>query len=262
MILLIACKLGTETMNKKIIEVNELGVSYRMPDEPIAGVKDFFVKALKSRLRVVDFWALRDVSFSVEKGESLGILGVNGAGKSTLLKVIARVLAPKEGRVVVRGRVFPLLELGAGFHLDLSGHENIYLYGNILGFSNGDITKMYDEIVEFSELSEFLHAPLRAYSSGMVTRLGFAIATAVQPDILLADEILSVGDAAFQEKCMKRMNEYLSNGTTILYVSHSPESVRRICKKGLWLERGKVKMYGDATDVAVAYGGGERVITS
>lgn len=240
-------------MNNIAVSVQDLGINFRLPSEPISGAKEFFIKSVQRKIKINTFWALRHVSFELEKGSSIGVMGRNGAGKSTLLKAVARVLTPKEGRVVVHGKVFPLLELGAGFNLDLTGHENIYLYGNILGFSNGEITQMYDEIVDFSELGGFIHVPLRSYSSGMVTRLAFAIATAVQPDILLADEILSVGDVAFQEKCMKRMNYYLEHGTTIMYVSHSAESVKKICEKGLWLDHGKVKMIGSADEVAVAY---------
>ena len=240
-------------MGEKAVIIQDLGICYRMPSEPIVGAKDFFVKALKRRIKMNSFWALRHVSFELDHGDSIGILGRNGAGKSTLLKAVARVLSPKEGRVIVCGKVFPLLELGAGFSYDLTGHENIYLYGNILGFTNNEISRMYDDIVEFSEVSQFIHVPVRSYSTGMVARLAFAIATARQPEILLADEILSVGDAAFQEKCMERMNYYLANGTTILYVSHSADSVKKICKKGLWLENGEVRMLGDAASVSGAY---------
>lgn len=238
---------------EKIIEVENLGICYKIPSENFYGTKDFFVKVIKRRISMRTFWALRNVSFSVERGSSLGIIGRNGAGKSTLLKAIARVLVPIEGRVRVIGKVFPLLELGAGFHPDLSGQENIYLYGNIIGFSNQEINKMFDEIVEFSELQDFINLPIRSYSTGMVARLAFSIATSVQPNILLADEILSVGDAAFREKCTKRMEHYLEHGTTILYVSHSADSIKSICRKGLWLDRGKVMMFGDAEEVASAY---------
>ena len=240
-------------MNNITINIQDLGISFRLPSEPVSGAKEFFIKSVQRKIKINTFWALRHVSFELEEGSSIGIMGRNGAGKSTLLKAVARVLTPKEGRVVVHGKVFPLLELGAGFNLDLTGHENVYLYGNILGFSNKEISRMYDEIIDFSELGSFIHVPLRSYSSGMVTRLAFAIATAVQPDILLADEILSVGDVAFQEKCMKRMNYYLEHGTTIMYVSHSAESVKKICEKGLWLDHGEIKMVGSADEVAAAY---------
>lgn len=235
------------------IETEDLGIRFKLPTEPISSTKELFVKAAKRKIKLHDFWALRHVSFKLEKGSSIGIMGRNGAGKSTLLKVIARVLTPKAGRIVVRGKVFPMLELGAGFVMELTGHENIYLYGNILGLNNALVTKLYDSIVDFSELGDFIHAPMRSYSSGMIARLAFATATAVQPDILLADEILSVGDASFREKCMKRMEKFLENGTTIVFVSHSAETVKNICKAGLWLDHGLVKMMGTSEAVADAY---------
>lgn len=241
-------------MNQNIaIQTEDLGICFKMPSEPISGTKELFIKIAKKRIKINTFWALRHVNLSLNEGESIGIMGKNGAGKSTLLKAIARVLTPKEGRVYVRGKVFPMLELGAGFNMELTGHENIYLYGNILGLTNEKVTQLYDSIVEFSELREFIHSPLRSYSTGMVARLAFATATAVQPDILLADEILSVGDKDFQDKCMDRMRSYLNNGTTIVFVSHSPNSVKQICKKGLWLEHGQVRMTGNAEEVADAY---------
>lgn len=238
---------------KIAIHTENLGICFRMPTEPISGTKDLFVQAVQKKIHISEFWALRNISFDLERGNSIGIMGRNGAGKSTLLKVIARVLIPKEGRIVVRGKVFPMLELGAGFNPDLTGHENIYLYGNILGLTNDEVTHLYDEIVDFSEISGFIHAPLRSYSSGMVARLAFATATAVQPDLLLADEILSVGDVAFQEKCLARMKGYLANGTTIVFVSHSADTVKEICNTGLWLEHGTIKMFGSAEEVADAY---------
>ncbi len=235
------------------IHADNLGICFRMPTEPISGTKDLFVRAVQKKIHINKFWALRNISFDLERGNSIGIMGRNGAGKSTLLKVIARVLTPKEGRIVVRGKVFPMLELGAGFNPDLTGHENIYLYGNILGLTNDEVTRLYDGIVDFSEIGSFIHAPLRSYSSGMVARLAFATATAVQPDLLLADEILSVGDAAFQEKCLARMKGYLSSGTTIVFVSHSADTVKEICNTGLWLEHGQAKLFGSAAEVADAY---------
>ncbi len=235
------------------IKAENLGIYFRMPTEPISGTKELLIQAVKRKIKINHFWALRHVSFELKCGESIGIMGRNGAGKSTLLKAIARVLIPKEGRIIVRGKVFPMLELGAGFVPDLTGHENIYLYGNILGLKNAEVSKLYDEIVDFSELGDFIYAPLRSYSSGMVARLAFATATAVQPDLLLADEILSVGDAPFQEKCIHRMMHYLSHGTTIVFVSHSAETVKKICSRGLWLEHGTIKMSGTAEEVADAY---------
>lgn len=246
---------GLESIMSQLncIQLNDLGISFRLPTEQIRSTKDFFIQATQRKIKINTFWALRHISLELEQGGSLGVMGKNGAGKSTLLKAIARVLIPKEGRIIVRGKVFPMLELGAGFVYELTGHENIYLYGNILGLSNQKVTQLYDSIVDFSELGDFIHAPLRSYSSGMVARLAFATATAVQPDILLADEILSVGDINFQEKCMDRMMNYLHNGTTIVFVSHSAESVKKICRQGLWLENGGMKMSGSAEEVAEAY---------
>ncbi len=235
------------------ITTKDLGIRYRIPTERINGTKDFVIKKLKNRLIMEDLWALRHITISVARGSSLGVMGKNGSGKSTLLKAIARVLTPIEGRIIVRGHVFPLLELGAGFISELTGLENVYLYGNLLGLSNEEISKLYPDIMAFSEIGDFIHSPLRSYSSGMVARLAFSIATAVQPDILLADEILSVGDASFQSKCMERMNYYLSHGTTIIFVSHSSEQVKKVCQYGLWLDHGIQKMYGDAEEIANAY---------
>lgn len=241
-------------MNQQLaIHTENLGVRFRIPTEPISGTKELFIKAIKRKFIIDEFWALRNISFDLERGKSIGIMGRNGAGKSTLLKVISRVLAPKEGRIIVHGTVSPMLELGAAFVPDLTGHENIYLYGNILGLTNRQVTSLYDEIVDFSELGSFIHAPLRSYSSGMIARLAFATATAVQPDLLLADEILSVGDAPFKEKCIKRMEYYLNHGTTIVFVSHDAKTVKEICNRGLWLDHGVVKLCGSADEVADAY---------
>ena len=194
-----------------------------------------------------------DVSFDVKKGEILGIVGANGAGKSTLLKVIAGILKPTNGTVQISGTIVPMLELGSGFDLELTGRENIFLNGAILGYSQDFLREKYDEILEFSELGDFIHSPLRNYSSGMVTRLAFSIATVVKPDILIVDEILSVGDAAFQKKSKNRMMELMNGGTTVLLVSHSSEQVTEICNKAVWLQKGKMMMYGEAGEVCRAY---------
>ena len=238
---------------KKAIIVRDLGVRFRIPVSRGTDTKDIVIRKLSQKDPMKDIWALRNINFDLDIGTSIGIIGRNGAGKSTLLKVIARVLKPIEGRIIVQGKVFPLLELGAAFMSELSGRENIYLYGNLLGYTNDQITEMYEEIVAFSELEEFVETPIRQYSSGMTARLAFAIATAVQPEILLADEILSVGDALFREKCMKRMDGYLGTGTSVVFVSHSIEQVRRICQYALWIEKGQQIMFGPADEVCEAY---------
>lgn len=238
---------------KKAIIARDLGVRFRIPVSRGTDTKDIVIRKLSQKDPMKDIWALRNINFDLDIGTSIGIIGRNGAGKSTLLKVIARVLKPIEGRIIVQGKVFPLLELGAAFMSELSGRENIYLYGNLLGYTNDQITEMYEEIVAFSELEEFVETPIRQYSSGMTARLAFAIATAVQPEILLADEILSVGDAPFREKCMKRMDGYLGTGTSVVFVSHSIEQVRRICQYALWIEKGQQIMFGPADEVCEAY---------
>ncbi|OJU81842.1 MAG: hypothetical protein BGO10_08120 [Chlamydia sp. 32-24] len=191
-----------------------------------------------------DFWSLKDVSFDIQEGDKLGIIGRNGAGKSTLLKLLSRIMVPTSGIIKIKGRVASLLEVGVGFHLELTGRENIYLNGAILGMTKKEITKKFDEIVEFGEIASFLETPVKRYSSGMYAKLGFAIAAHVDPDILIVDEVLAVGDLAFQKKCLKKMNELGTQGRTILFVSHDPGSVLSLCNKGLYLEKGKVKNFG------------------
>jgi ABC-type polysaccharide/polyol phosphate transport system ATPase subunit len=212
--------------------------------ERIPSLKEYTIRRLKRNLAFQDFWALNKVTFQVARGEFFGIIGPNGAGKSTLLKVIARVLHPTAGRVRVRGRVCPLLELGAGFDPELTGRENIFLNGTILGFTRRNLESRQNRIIEFAGLRDFIDAPLRTYSSGMVARLGFAIVTDEKPDILIIDEILSVGDAEFQEKSAKRMNEFLHSGTTILLVSHSLADIRRFCQRVIWLQHGNLMAEG------------------
>ena len=215
--------------------------------------KEYLVQMIKGKIKYEEFWALKDVSFEVKKGEVLGIVGHNGAGKSTLLKVISGILKPTRGELNVNGTVVPMLELGSGFDFDLTGRENIFLNGAILGYSEKFLKEKYDEIVAFSELGKFIEVPLRNYSSGMVVRLAFSIATVVNPDILIVDEILAVGDAAFQEKSKKRMLELMGGGTTVLFVSHSLDQIREMCDRVLWLDHGQVKMYGDSQSVCDAY---------
>ena len=240
-------------MSKAMIEVSDVSMRFRMNTERILSLKEFVTTALRGKLHYKEFTALDHVSFSVRKGETLGLIGRNGAGKSTMLKVISGILKPTEGRVTCRGNIVPMLELGSGFDMELTGRENIFLNGAILGYDEEFLKEKYDEIVEFSELGQFIHVPIRNYSSGMMARLAFSVASVVNPEILIVDEILSVGDAAFQEKSRARMTEMMGGGTTVLFVSHNMEQVREMCSRVLWLEHGTVKMIGAADEICDAY---------
>ncbi len=238
---------------KEVIRLERVGVCYRVPSERILSFKEYAIRWLQRRITSREFWALKEVTFSVHQGETFGLIGANGAGKSTLLKVVARVIRPTEGRVVVVGHVAPLLEFGAGFHPDLTGRENIYLNGAILGFSRKEMEAKLERIVDFAELWDFIDAPIRTYSSGMSARLGFAIATDIEPDVLLVDEVFSVGDEAFRRKSEARMREFRERGTTIMFVSHSMESVKELCHRVAWIDHGHVKAVGYPEEVINAY---------
>lgn len=240
-------------MSKTMIEVSDVSMRFRMNSDRIMSLKEFVTTALRGKLDYQEFTALDHVSFSVKRGETLGLIGRNGAGKSTMLKVISGILKPTEGSVTCRGNVVPMLELGSGFDMDLTGRENIFLNGAILGYSEEFLLDKFDEIVEFSELGQFIGVPIRNYSSGMLARLAFSIATVVQPEILIVDEILSVGDAQFQEKSKKRMLELMGGGTTVLFVSHNLGQIQEMCDHVLWLEQGAVKMSGTTQDVCPIY---------
>ena len=214
-----------------MIEVKNVSMSFRLSQDRIQSIKEYLVTLAKGKLKYKEFWALKNVSFTVRPGEVLGIIGRNGAGKSTILKVISGILKPTEGSVSVRGNIVPMLELGSGFDFDLTGRENIYLNGSILGYSSHFLDEKYDEIVSFSELGEFIEMPIRNYSSGMMMRLAFSIATVVNPEILIVDEILAVGDEAFQRKSRQRMLELMGGGTTVLFVSHSLDQIREMCDR-------------------------------
>ena len=237
----------------KMIEVNDVSVRFRMPGDRVSSLKEFFVQMLKRKIVFHEFEALKSVSFEVRRGEVLGLIGHNGAGKSTLLKVISGILKPASGTVRLYGNVVPMLELGSGFDMEMTGRENIFLNGAIMGYSEAFLKEKYDEIVAFSEIGDFIDVPLRNYSSGMIARLAFSIAAVVEPEILIVDEVLSVGDANFQEKSKKRMTELMGGGTTVLFVSHNLEQIREMCDRVLWLEHGTVKMYGNAQQVCDAY---------
>lgn len=240
-------------MGEPVIQLENIAVQYRSPSEKIPSFKEFAIRWIQGKIRYEYFWALKGVSVDIREGEVFGIIGPNGAGKSTLLKVVARVLRPTRGRVRVRGLVAPLLELGAGFDYELTGRENIYLNGAVLGLSKKELDSRLDHIVEFSGLREFVDAPLRTYSSGMVARLGFSVATERRPEVLIVDEILGVGDTDFQNKSLERIRQFQRQGTTILLVSHSLDSVTQMCSRAVWLDRGEKVAEGSAPEMVGRY---------
>lgn len=233
--------------------LEDVSVRYRVPHEHLVSLKEYAIRRLQRRIAYRDFWAIRNVKLTIQAGEALGIVGRNGSGKTTLLKVIARVLRPTTGRVYVKGRIAPLLELGAAFHPELTGRENVYLNATLLGHPRREIGARFNAIVDFAELEEFIDAPLRTFSSGMVMRLGFAVATAWEPDVLLVDEVLAVGDEAFQQKCRARMEAFSRNGATLLLVTHSLALVQQLCTQAIWLDHGEVRASGLPTQVISAY---------
>ena len=235
------------------LDIDHVSMRFNLSSEKVDSIKEYFIKMIKSELMFQEFWALRDVSFQVKKGERVGILGMNGAGKSTLLKIIAGVMKPSEGSVTVNGKIAPLLELGAGFDKQYTGAENIYLYGSMLGYTKEFIDKKFKDIVKFSELGDFINVPLKNYSSGMKARLGFSVATVVEPEILILDEVLSVGDAKFRRKCERRLKGMFDKGVTVLFVSHSTQQVLRMCDRGILLEGGQLIARGSAKDVVSFY---------
>ncbi len=238
-----------------IITVEHVSMRFSLSSEKFDSIKEYIIKSLKKQVSYDEFWALQDVSFEVGRGDSVGLIGLNGSGKSTMLKTIAGVLKPTKGKVSVRGTVAPLIELGAGFDMDLTAYENVFLNGALLGYNHKQMEGFYDDIVEFSELSEFMNVPVKNFSSGMISRLAFAIATIGTPDILIVDEVLSVGDFRFQKKCQERIQRMRDSGTTILFVSHSISQVQQVCNKIIWLEKGHLKMQGDAKEVCRIYQG-------
>ncbi len=236
-----------------MVEVEHVSMKFNLSSEKFDSFKEYVIKSLKNQVSFEEFWALRDVSFEVMKGDALGLIGLNGSGKSTMLKTIAGVLKPTEGSVRVNGSVAPLIELGAGFDMDLTARENVFLNGALLGHSRKEMESFYDDIVSFSELENFMNVPVKNFSSGMVSRLAFSIATIGVPDILIVDEVLSVGDFRFQEKCERRIQAMADQGTTILFVSHSIAQVKKICDKIAWLESGQLKRFGSAEEICKEY---------
>ncbi len=240
------------------VELRNIEMHFNMSKEKLESLKEYFLKLVKRQLRFEDFVALDNISFDIKKGDVFGIVGLNGCGKSTTLKIISGILKPTKGTVETAGTIAPLIELGAGFDMELTARENIYLNGSVLGYSRKFMDEKFDEIVEFSEMRDFLDVPMKNYSSGMVARIGFAIATVTTPDILIVDEILAVGDFLFQQKCEERINAMMNDDTTVIIVSHSIEQIERLCKHCVWLEKGKIKMIGDAAEVCNAYKNSER----
>ena len=236
-----------------MIDVDHVSIRFNLSNQKVDNLKEYFVKLLKKQLMFQEFFAVKDVSFKVHAGEAWGLIGTNGSGKSTMLKAISGILAPYKGSITVNGSVAPLIELGAGFDQELTARENIFLNGCVLGHTEKFMKEHFDEIVDFAETHQFLDSPLKNYSSGMRARLGFSIATMVKPDILIVDEILAVGDYKFRQKCEKRMKELLSGGTTLLYVSHSIDEVKRLCDHALWIDKGVERMQGNAIEVCDAY---------
>ena len=237
------------------IRVSDVSMMFHMHKEKIDNLKEYVIRLARRKVGYTEFWALRDISFTVQPGERLGVLGFNGAGKSTLLKVIAGVMKPTQGTVEIHGVVAPLLELGAGFDMNYSGRENIFLYGAKMGYSRKYIQERYEEILEFSELKDFIDAPVKNYSSGMRARLGFSIATAVEPEVLIVDEVLSVGDAKFRNKSEAKIQSMFDKGVTVLFVSHNTAQVRSLCNTAILLDKGRIVAQGGADEVCDVYDG-------
>lgn len=238
---------------KVIVQVDDVTIRFNLANQKVDNLKEYVIKALKKQLRFQEFFAVKNVSFQVREGEAWGLIGVNGSGKSTMLKTISGILKPYQGNVTVGGSIAPLIELGAGFDPDLTARENIFLNGCVLGHTRKFMQEHFDEIVDFAEIHKFLDSPIKNYSSGMRARLGFSIATMVKPDILIVDEVLAVGDYKFRQKCEQRMKELLAGGTTLLYVSHSIDEVRRLCDHAIWLDKGVARMQGEVNAVCDAY---------
>ena len=240
-------------MGEIVIKVQDVSMHFNLMEEKVDSLKEYFMKLIKGKLLYNDFIALQHVSFTVDKGEILGLIGLNGAGKSTLLKILAGVLAPTTGKVMVKGKIAPLIEVGAGFDPELTARENIFLNGAILGHSEAYMKEHFQEIIDFAELQQFVDVPVKNFSSGMYARLGFSIATMVQPDILIVDEVLSVGDYRFQEKCEQRIRKMIEKGVTIIMVSHDNDLIQKLCTKVVWLDHGKVKAIGDTQEICSEY---------
>ena len=240
-------------MTKPIIEVKDVSMRFNLAEEKTDTIKEYILKLIKGKLHFNEFWALRNISFSVMPGEAVALIGRNGSGKSTLLKLIAGVMSPSSGKITVNGEIAPLIELGAGFDMDLTGRENIFLNGAVMGFDRKFMQEHFEEILDFSELREFIDVPVKNYSSGMIARLGFSIATITKPEILIVDEVLAVGDENFQAKCEAKIQELLSNNTTLLFVSHNSQKVQEICTRAIWLDAGNMMIDASSKEACEAY---------
>lgn len=236
-----------------VIQLKSVSVRYRVPKERFGTFKEYIIRRIQGKVNYHDFWAINDINLSIREGEVFGIIGRNGAGKSTMLKVVSRVLRPTKGKVRVRGNVAPLLELGAAFHHELTGHENIYLNAALLGYTQNEVDEKYSQITEFADIGGFINAPLRTYSTGMIARLGFAVATAWDPDILILDEVLAVGDEVFQAKCHDRIRAFRDEGATVMLVSHNSQVVKSICQRAAWIDQGVIKAIGDPAEIVDLY---------
>ena len=239
--------------NHVVVHLDHVSMRFNMSRERVDSIKEYLIKVAKRQLFFDEFWALQDVSFDIRKGEVFGLVGLNGAGKSTLLKLVAGVLKPTAGTVLVEGEIAPLIELGAGVDPDLTARENIYMNGAVLGYNTAYMRERFQDIIDFSELKDFVDVPVKNFSSGMYARLGFAIATLVRPDVLIVDEILGVGDFRFQKKCQRRIQELMGGGTTVLMVSHTGETIKKFCSRAAWLENGRLREIGPATEVCAHY---------
>ena len=240
-------------MKEKVIQIRNVSMHFNLMTERVDSIKEYLLKLIKGKLLYNDFIALHDISFDIYKGDILGLIGLSGAGKSTLLKILAGVLKPTSGTVQVKGRIAPLIEVGAGFDPELTARENIFLNGAILGYSRQFLESKFDEILDFAELRDFVDVPVKNFSSGMYARLGFAIATMVEPDILIVDEVLSVGDFRFQEKCEKRIREMIGHGVTIILVSHDSKLIKEMCSRVIWLEHGAIRKMGSTESICDEY---------
>ena len=242
-----------EQQTLPLVEVNDVSMRFNLAQEKTETLKEYTVKLLKGKLMFNEFYALKNVSFTVSRGEAVALIGRNGSGKSTMLKVIAGVMYPSQGSCTVRGSIAPMIELGAGFDMDLTARENIYLNGAVLGFDRDYMNEHFESIIEFSELRDFIDVPVKNFSSGMIARLGFSIATEVKADLLVVDEVLAVGDFMFQQKCMKRLEGMLADGSTLLFVSHASDTVRSLCSRAVWLDHGVKRADGPSDEVCTAY---------